>query len=180
MYGFIFESPESSWDENWRKGEQILTNLVFSVDPSTNLAFSVDPPLPPDDVLQAKVLKVARAMGWALAYENRSEGLFTWRADLDCGAGRPIGCCFSWYMKRVRNEIWVDDPVQCVPLHGGSLEVGERLAAAVRPLQEDFKRRWFALVGPVTLRGPSPETHSSELQMRAMSETIRSGMKRDG
>lgn len=178
VYEFIFESPESTWDRSWQKGKQILTNLVFSANPSTNLVFSVDPPLPSDDVLQAKVLEVGRAMGWSLEYENRPESLFIWRVQLPLpgrDAARTIGCCFSWYMKRVDNEIWVNDPLQFEPVDGMSAEVAEQLADAARGLQEDFKQRWLALVGPVTLQGASPGTHSLELQMGAMLDLLQQG-----
>jgi hypothetical protein len=179
VYEFVFESPESEWAENWQKGRQILRELVFSLNDSTNLMFSVDPPLPPDDVLHAKTLEAGQAMGWSLAYENRSEGLFLWRVQLpapDGEASVPIGCCFSWYIKHVHNEIWADDSLQFEP-RSMSTEVMEQLAAAARSLQEDFKRRWLALVGPVTLRGASPETHSSELQVRAMTALLMPGKK---
>jgi tetratricopeptide (TPR) repeat protein len=176
VYHFTFESPESSWENSWQIGRQIMTNLVFSAGPSTQLLFSLDPPLPPDEVLQENALAAGRAMGWSLAYENRAEGLFIWRVLLpapDREATRTIACCFSWYMKRVGNEIWVDDPFQCEPVAG--IEVIEQLALAGRALQEEFKRRWLALVGPVMLRGPSPETHSAELMTKAALEVAAQG-----
>jgi hypothetical protein len=177
VYEFTFESPEDLWDQNWQKGRQILTNLVFSANSSTNLVFSLDPPLPPDEVLQDKALEAGRALAWPLAYANRPEGLFIWRFQMAAATGdatRPIACCFSWYMKRVRNEVWVNDPLQFEPVEG-PVEVMEELAVRARGLQEEFKRRWLALVGPVTLRGPSPETHSSELQIGAMADLLQPG-----
>jgi hypothetical protein len=181
VYEFTFESPEDLWDPNWQKGREILTNLVFSADPSTNLVFSIDPPLPPDEVLRAKALEAGRAMAWPLAYENRPEGLFIWRFQLPAPAGdaaRPIAGCFSWYMKRVRNEVWVNDPVQFEPVDGIPVEDMEQLADAARGLQEDFKRRWLALVGPVTLLAASPETHSLRLQIGTMVELLQPGRGR--
>jgi hypothetical protein len=176
FYDFTFEAPQRTWDENWRKGEQMFTNLVFCVDPLTNLEFSADPPLPPDQVLHAKLLEVGRALAWPLAHEDRSQGLFIWRVSLvvpsRAGSG-PIDGCFSWYMKRVHNEIWVNDPVQLAPLDGGSsLEAMEEIGVALFQLQEDFKRRWLALVGPVTLRGASPQTHATEIQVQAMLDIL--------
>src|SRR5207245_244935 len=106
-YHFTFESPEISWGDSWQIGKQILTNLVFSADASKGLIFSIDPPLPPDDVLQAKALEAARAMGMTLAYDNRAEGLFAWRFEPKAVGSasadllRPVVGCFSWYMKRV-------------------------------------------------------------------------------
>jgi hypothetical protein len=176
VYEFTFESPARSWDESWQKGKPILTNLAFSVNAQTNLMFSFDPPLPPDDVLQVKALEVGRALGWSLAHENRSEGLFIWRFQLPArdDPSRTIGGCFSWYMKRVGNEIWVDDPVQFRSDHGVLVE---ELAELGPRLQADFKGRWLALVGPVTLRGASPQTHSAELQARAMGDLVLDGTR---
>jgi len=173
VYEFIFESPEHTWDQGWQKGKQILTNLVFSAKPSANLVFSVDPPLPADDILQEKVLQVGSALGWSLAHENRSEGMFIWRFQLPAPdhAAHPAGGCFCWYMKRVDNEIWVDDPVQLLSADG-SAPVMEQLADASRGLQQEFKQRWLALVGPVMLRGASPQTHSFELQRHAIMDAL--------
>jgi hypothetical protein len=161
VYHFTFEGPESSWDENWTIGKQILTNLVFSANPSTSLLFSVDPPLASDELLQAKALEVGRALGWSLAHDNRTDGLFIWRIDLE--VGREDGSrsnhegTFAWCMRRVGNEIQLYDPVDLFPLSGVSEEGLGEINAAAKRLQEDFKRRWLALVGPVTLLEASPE-----------------------
>lgn len=174
VYEFIFESPESSWDQSWQKGKQILTNLVFCAGPSKNLVFSADPPLPPGDLLYAKTLEAGNAMGWSKAYENPAEGLFIWRVKVPApvpDAARTFGGCFAWYMKRVENEIWVHDPVQFAAVDG-SAEVMEQLTEEARGLQENFKRRWLALVGPVTLRGASPEIHKLELLMSTMADLL--------
>jgi hypothetical protein len=189
VYHFTFESPESSWQDGWRIGKQILTNLVFSANGSTSLIFSVDPALPADGVLQTKAIEAGLGMGWSLAYENRSEGLFIWRTELPapaaCFAPSPardsqptIRCCFSWYMKRVGNELWVDDPLQFEPLHFASEEAMEQLNDVARNLQEDFKKRWLALVGPVTMQGAHPETHSTELQIGAMVDLLQEGKQK--
>jgi hypothetical protein len=178
VYEFTFESPEDIWAESWRIAREILTNLVFAAGSSSQLVFSIDPALPRDDVLQAKALEAGRALGWPMAYQNSSEGLFIWRLQLpvpDGDATHTIGCCFSWYMKRIRNEVWVDDSTQFEPVGGISVKVMEQLVDMARGLQEDFKRRWLALVGPVTLRGASPETHSSELQIGTMVELLQPG-----
>ena len=129
--------------------------------------------LPPDDVLQTRLLEVARAMALSLAYENRSEGLFVWRFQLVVPtASHPFSGCISWYMKRVRNEIYLDDPCLFENVAGMSLEEMEQRAVAVQQLQEDFKQRWLALVGPVALRGPSPRTHRSEFQLSVMKDIV--------
>jgi hypothetical protein len=121
-------------------------------------------PAPPDEVLRAKLREVGEALGWSLAHDDRSEGLFIWRLGLTILDSNPSGAthqgAFSWYVKRVGNELWVDDAVDLHPIAGESLE---RVGEAVRRLQEEFKRRWLGLVGPVTLRGPIPEMHSREI-----------------
>jgi hypothetical protein len=172
VYHFTFESPESSWDTDWPTGKQILTNLVFSVGPAAQLVFSMDPPLPPDELLQAKILEVGRAMGWNLALEDRAEGLFIWRINVVVPHARAPGASypgtFAWYTKRRGSEIWLDDPVDLFPVDGASEGLLVDLNAGARELQEEFKRRWLALVGPVTLRGATPETHSAELLIQAV------------
>ena len=180
VYHFCFESPESSWAESWHIGKQILTNLVFSKSAANHLIFSIDPPLPAPDVLQDKALEVGRAMGFTLAYENGAEGLFAWRVHfrLSADASRPMFCCYSWYMKRVENEIWVHDPITFEPLHVSD-DVMEQVSAAAKAIQEEFKSRWLDLVGPVTLQGPSPETHSTELQMRTMMDVVNAAVSGD-
>ncbi|MBI3798151.1 MAG: zinc ribbon domain-containing protein [Deltaproteobacteria bacterium] len=130
-------------------------------------------PLPPDDVLQAKLLEVGSAMGWSLAYEDRTEGLFIWRFKIK-GRGREQSSyeCegrFTWYMKRVGDQIGVDDPVMVLPPCPLDLP---QLQAEIRRLQKDFNQRWLALVGPVTLTGPTSATHSLERQTEALNRTI--------
>jgi hypothetical protein len=126
---------------------------------------------PPDDFLHAKLLDVGKAMGWSLAYENKREGLFIWRLKVQTlGREHPGYECdsrFLWYMKRVGKEIWVDDPVvmQACPMFP------QQMLAEVRRLQDDFKQRWLALVGPVTLKGPTPATHSAKIQAEALQST---------
>jgi hypothetical protein len=161
VYHFTFEGPESGWDENWTIGKQILTNLVFSATPSTSLIFSVDPPLGSDELLQAKALEVGRALGWSLAHDSRTEGLFIWRIDLEVrredGSRSNHAGTFAWCMKRVGNEIQLYDPVDLFPLSGISEDGLGAINAAAKLLQEEFKLRWLALVGLVTLREASPE-----------------------
>jgi hypothetical protein len=49
------------------------------------------------------------------------------------------------------------DPVDLVPLHdAASADFLTRLGTAARGLQEEFKRTWLALVGPVTFQAASP------------------------
>jgi uncharacterized protein len=138
----------------------------------------VELPLPPDDVLQAKLLEVGSSMGWSLAYENHSEGLFIWRLQLTVGTREqprmPCEGRFTWYMKRVGNAIAVDDPVALIacPLDQHQAQ------AEARRVQEEFKRRWLALVGPVTLRGPTSATHSAAIQSKALVETIKQGREK--
>lgn len=178
VYHFTFECPESSWENCWQIGRQMMTNLVFSAGPSTPMLFSLDPPLPPDGSLQAKALEVGQALGWQLAFENRAEGLFIWYIELVVPPGDASGArypgTFAWYMKRKGNEIWLDDPVNLCLAHGfGSEELLQEINTGTRVLQEEFKRRWLALVGPVTLRGASPQTHSAELVTEAAIEVAK-------
>jgi hypothetical protein len=60
-------------------------------------------------------------------------------------------------MKRTGNEIRLHDPINLFPLHGFSVDFLEEVSAAGREGQEEFKRRWLALVGPVTLQPASTE-----------------------
>jgi hypothetical protein len=161
VYLLTFESPESTWADSWKSGKQILTNLVFSPSPSMGLIFSIDPPLSPDDLLQSKALEAGRSLGWSLAHEDRARGLFIWRIELEVARRRQPPSrhagTFTWYMKRVGNEIKLYDPIDLAPLQDGSGAFLEGISVAARQLQEDFKRRWLALVGPVTLQPASPE-----------------------
>jgi hypothetical protein len=161
VYHFTFEGPESAWADEWKIGKQMLTNLVFSVTPSTGAMFSIDPPLGADEFLQAKVLEVGQALGWTLAHEDRSQGLFVWRIDLVVAhkvqSPSTHAGTFTWCMKRDGNEMRLHDPINMFPAIGASPEFLEEINAAAREVQEDFKRRWLALVGPVTLQPGSPE-----------------------
>jgi hypothetical protein len=160
VYHFTFEGPESAWEDDWKIGKQILTNLVFSATPSANAMFSIDPPLGSDELLQAKVLEVAQAFGWPLAHEDRTQGLFVWRIDLVVAhkgqSPSTHAGTFSWYLKRNGNEILLHDPVNIFPADFSPDFIGE-IGAAAQELQEEFKRRWLARVGPVTLQPGSPE-----------------------
>jgi hypothetical protein len=178
MYLFTFASPESGWDDSWKIGKQILTNLVFSPSPSIGLIFSIEPLLGPDDLLQAKVLEVGRSLGWSLAHEDRDKGLFSWRIKVEvprAGARRSSHAgTFTWCMKRAANEIKLQDSIDLVPLDDVSVDLMEGISAAARELQEDFKRRWLALVGPVTLQPASPEM--VDLSVRAAIAVIQAAL----
>jgi hypothetical protein len=162
VYLLTFESPESTWDESWKIGKQMLTNLVFSSSPSMGLIFSIDPPLGPDDLLRAKLLEVGRSLGWSLAHEDRAEGLFVWRIEFEVPRKREPPSrhwgTFTWCMKRVGNELKLYDPIDSAPISSErSMDFVASISAAARQLQEDFKRRWLALVGPVTFQPASGE-----------------------
>jgi hypothetical protein len=161
VYLLTFESPEDTWDESWKIGKQILTKLVFSPSPSVGLIVSIDPPLGPDDLLQAKALEVGRSLGWSLAQEDRAAGLFIWRIELEVSIGRlppsRHAGTYTWCMKRVGNELRLYDPIDLAPLSAGSVDFMASIGVAARQTQEDFKRRWLALVGPVTFQPASPE-----------------------
>src|SRR5438552_15391280 len=103
-------------------------------------------------------------MGWSLVYEDRTEGLFIWRFGVEAfGSEQASYTCegrFMWYVKHVGNELWVDDPVA---MKLGCPMTLPQQQTEMRRLQEEFKHRLFALAGPVTLRGPTPATHSPQL-----------------
>jgi len=113
-------------------------------------------------------------MGLALAYENRNEGLFFWNFKVKSQgteqSGKECDGLFSWYIKRVGNRIALDDPVALIP--GCPLE-HKQFVAEAQQLQEEFKHRWIGLVGPVTLIGPTPTTHSAELSSQVFSRLIK-------
>jgi hypothetical protein len=161
VYVFTFESPESTWDESWKIGKRLLTNVVFSPDPSTGIMFSIAPPLVSDDVLRAKALEVGRALGWSLAREDPDPPHLVWRIELEVPRKRQPparhAATFSWCMKRVGNEIKLYDPFDVAPLTDASSELMENLSIAGRQVQEIFKRQWLAAVGPVTLQPASPD-----------------------
>jgi len=131
-------------------------------------------PLPPDDFLQAKLLETGSAMGRSLVYENRPEGLFIWRFAMEVvGSAQASYACdfrFAWYMKRIGNEIWVDDPGIVAP---GCPMDSQQLQAEIRRQQEDFKQRWLALVGPIPLKGPTPATHSAQILGEALARSLK-------
>lgn len=125
---------------------------------------------PPDEVLFDKVLEVGRAMSWREPiHEDRATGKVIWRVKLDV-AGICDGV-FGWSIKRDGNIVGVHDPLQSIPCGRGlSRRQFQRLQqfnqVETRCLQEDFKRRWLALVGPVTITGTSaalPENALREL-----------------
>jgi len=161
VYFFIFEAPEGTWDESWKIGKQIMTNLVFSPDPSKALIFSIDPPLAPDDLLQSKVLEAGRLLGWTLAHEDRANGLFVWNIEVEVPRRRQPPSrhagTFTWCMRRVGNKISLYDPIDLAPFTESSTDFMAAVSIAARQVQEEFKRRWLALVGPVTFQPASPD-----------------------
>lgn len=128
-----------------------------------------------DDIIEDKVLEVGRAMGWSEAYVNRSEGLFIWwfrvKPPSPAQDGRECDGLFTWYIKRVGDKIALHDPVQFLP--NCPREQKQWLATEARSLQEDFKRRWLAFVGPVTLIGPTSATHSADIEAAAWARLIK-------
>jgi hypothetical protein len=115
--------------------------------------------LPPHDFLVDMMAHVAKEMGWSLAYENRKEGVFIWRLEHHGCEGR-----FAWYMKRIGNELYVDDPMnwRCKEMK----EVPEWVQSESRRIQEDFKLHWRILVGPIPFKDlrlkPIPEDPAEE------------------
>jgi tetratricopeptide (TPR) repeat protein len=124
--------------------------------------------LPTNRALQSKLVEVGDSLGWALMYEDPHEGLFVWRLMITSLEHPALEARFTWYMKRVGEEIAVDDPMLALVELSGT----ESLRIESRRLQEEFKRRWLALVGPVSLRGPTPSTHSAEKYAEAISSTV--------
>ena len=118
-----------------------------------------DAKLPPNKVLYAKITEVGRAIGMPLVYEDKKEGLFIFRF----GTGRCDGR-FVWYVKRAGNGLPVDDPATLRGKRGMCGLNTER----VPQMQEEFKRRFLALAGPIRLRAPG-KTHSVKKMMDAIS-----------
>jgi hypothetical protein len=111
--------------------------------------------LPPSETLFDKVVEVGRALGFHEAYEDRAEGLFIWRiVTRDPGGTESCNGFFEWYLKPGADK---------VALVNGVVLIGCINAPWVQAEQErlldDFKRRWFAMVGPVTII-PEPTTHT--------------------
>jgi len=133
--------------------------------------------IPPDVVLQDKALEVGRAMGWSLAYENRGEGLFAWHFNVkpqSSAAGEKEWCkgLFIWYIKRVGNNIALDDPVVGMPECPCCAQDPKQFAALAKLFQREFKQRWRVLVGPIILIGPTDATHSPKLEGQVIGELI--------
>jgi len=133
--------------------------------------------LPPDRILQDKVLEVGRAMGWSLAYENRDEGLFVWRFKEKSQSpelgGKECEGLFTWYIKRVGNNIALHDPVVSTPECPCCAQDPKQFAALGKLLQREFQRRWRALVGPIILTGPTDATHSPKLEWQVIGDLIK-------
>ncbi|MDD1622589.1 MAG: hypothetical protein LUQ11_14020 [Methylococcaceae bacterium] len=134
-------------------------------------------PLPPDRFLQDKALEVGRTMGWSLAYENRDEGLFVWRfkekSQLPELGGNECEGLFTWYIKRVGNNIALDDPVVGIPGCPCCAPDPKQFAAFAKSIQRKFQQRWRALAGPIILIGPTDATHSSKLEGQVIGELIK-------
>jgi hypothetical protein len=150
--------------------QQLLLWTVISL---AGCATNVSP-LPPNDTLQANALEVGRAMGFSNAYEDRAEGLFVWsfktRGVLIAQAGNGCDGLFAWYIKRVGNSIALDDPIAFMP--GCSL-TPKQLSIEGSQLQEEFKSRWSALVGPIIFVPPTAATHSTRLVSEVMARLIK-------
>ncbi len=122
-------------------------------------------PTPSEETLWGKAIEVGRAMGLEEPYQDRTSGILVWRIHVT-SPDAPSGCdgLFAWHMKRLENGVALNDPIllrRC----GDTAQQAAMLARSLRPamqrLQEDFKRRWLDLVGPVKLIGPTPATHSA-------------------
>jgi len=124
--------------------------------------------LPPDNVLQAKVLEVGSEMGLTEIYEDPDEGLFVWRVKLSAAksgqARTECDALFAWYLKRVEDKVALNDPFL---LLCGANPPAEILSET-RPFQEEFKRRWLAAVGDVALIPPTTQTHSQDLEAEVL------------
>jgi hypothetical protein len=115
--------------------------------------------LPPNKVLYAKIAEVGRAMSMPLVYEDKKEGLFIWRFGTPGCDGR-----FAWHVKRAGNGLAVNDPAFLRGKRGMCGLNTER----VPQMQEEFKRRFLALAGPIRLRPPA-KTHSFKILLDAIS-----------
>jgi tetratricopeptide (TPR) repeat protein len=132
---------------------------------------------PPDELLFDKVLEAGRAMGWQKPiYADRSAGKVVWRVKLDV-AGVCDGM-FGWNIKRLGNMVAIHDPLFASGCRQDrSRRQLQRLQqftqVETRCLQEDIKRRWLTLVGPVTIVGTSaalPAGEMNELVQRLFKE----------
>lgn len=85
-------------------------------------------------------------------------------------AGRTCQGLFVWHVKPVGASVALYDPVV---FHGRCEGEAPRYEALVARLQEEFKQRWLALVGPVPIAGPTPKTHSSRLVAEVLVRLIR-------
>jgi hypothetical protein len=119
--------------------------------------------LPPDEVLKDKVVEVGQALGLKEAYQDRTEGLFIWHTTLAIAVRKsPSPTCdgfFVWYLKEVGGKVAIDDPAGFPNCPFDE----PRLRREVQQLQETFKRRWLAAVGPVAITGPTTQSHDPRL-----------------
>jgi hypothetical protein len=134
------------------------------------------PPLPPEAVLDGRANEVARGLGLGEVHVDRAEGLFIWRYSMPMPDTAPAGVrcegLLAWHIRPVDGAVGLDDPVNglCTGEPGDAAVL--QLRAAMRALQEEFKQRWLALVGPVTIIGPTPETHAADVRGAAVARAL--------
>jgi hypothetical protein len=145
--------------------------LVSRADGGTALKTARAAALLPDEVLKDKVIEVGQALGLEQAYQDRTEGLFIWRTTLTVAVEASPTCdgFFAWYLKDVGDKVGIDDPAVFPTCHLDE----SRLRREVQKLQETFKRRWLAAVGPVAIIGPTTQSHDSRLLVTVLSRLIR-------
>ena len=127
-------------------------------------------------VLEDKVIETGRAMGLGQAYVDRTEGLFLWRLWSSSGVEGCGGFLF-WYMKVADGTVALVDGVlthacQPDPAH----------TASGQAQRDNFKRRWLAAVGPVTVTQGTARTHQLALipaVVRIVSQQSGEGAHRD-
>jgi hypothetical protein len=132
--------------------------------------------LPPETVLEDRALEVARGLGLTEVHVDRADGLFIWRYSMAVPAAAPTGVrcegLLTWHIRPIDGAVGLDDPVNglCTGEPGDAAAL--QLRAEMRVLQEEFKQRWLALVGPVTITGPTPETHAAGVQGPAVARAL--------
>jgi tetratricopeptide (TPR) repeat protein len=129
----------------------------FSGTATTQTRGKTTPVAPPESVLQDKVIGTGKAMGLSEAYVDRTEGLFLWRL---WSSGGLQGCSgfLIWYMKVTDGVIALVDGVLPVYCQGNPAQ-----AASAQAQRDNFKRRWLAAVGPVTITEGTARTHQLAL-----------------
>jgi hypothetical protein len=128
--------------------------------------------IPSEDILHAKLRDVGNRLGGMLLYDDPAEGLFAWKIELLTPQdSTPATACISWFMKPGRNAIHLHDPVFWQAPKFNVTTQGE-LAAIASSLQEEFKRRWLEMVGPIQLREPRRSEQQLALQMKVMKDIL--------